>query len=233
MNKVHLEKIETLGKIAVWLVNGQKIRMNKGGDQFTNFGQHYRFPFIPEHEFWLDKETHPDERRFFIDHLLTKYKLMQEGMDYDEAIDWANAQERTERLKAKSIHEILEKVNFLPPNSVHERKIGETKNSVSVWVVDGRMVRSAYFIDFTEGGHDLVYSFVPNKQVWLDNDLKAAERLFVLLHELYERSLMKKGLTYPHAHAHASQLEWNCRHDLEKLKERLLEQGWELNGKNL
>jgi len=228
MDNIHLEKIDTLGKINVWIVDGQKVREGLGFE-FTNFGQHYRFPFIPENEFWIDKEAVPNERRFFIDHLLLEYKLMKDGWSYERALEMADMQERLERLRSKDIKKLLEKVNFLPPNSVHEKRIGETKNGISVWVVDGKIVRSVYFVDFTEGGHDLVYSFVPDKQVWLDNDLKTAEKPFILLHELYERSLMKKGLTYPQAHSHASRLEWNCRHNLEKLKERLLDQGWNLD----
>ena len=44
--------------------------MNALDEEFTNFGQHYRFNCIPENEFWLENEATPDERRFFIDHLL-------------------------------------------------------------------------------------------------------------------------------------------------------------------
>lgn len=230
MDSIRLEKIDTLGKIDIWLVDGQKVRETKSSE-FTNFGQHYRFPFIPENEFWIDKEAVPDERKFFIDHLLMEYKLMKSGWSYERALEMADMQEKLERLRSRKIKELMEKVNFLPPNSVHEKKIGETKTGISVWIVDGKIVRSAYFVDFTEGGHDLVYSFVPHKQVWLDNDLKPEERSFVLLHELYERSLMAKGLTYPQAHAHASRLEWNCRHDLEKLKGKLADQGWNLETK--
>lgn len=229
-NSFLLEKIEDIGKLEVWIVDGRKIR-ERVDREFTNFGQHYHFNFIPENEFWIDKEAVPDERWFFIEHLLTEYKLMKNGLPYEKATELAGMKERFERLKAKDIQKLLDKVNFLPPNSVHEKKIGEAKNRISVWVVDGKIVRSAYFVDFTEGGHDLVYSFVPDRQVWLDNDLEEKEHPYILLHELYERSLMKKGFTYLQAHSHASRLEWNCRHDPEKLKERLLEQGWSLDEK--
>jgi len=45
-------------------------------EEFTNFGQHYRFPFIPERELWIDAEAKDDERAFFIDHLLVEHDLM-------------------------------------------------------------------------------------------------------------------------------------------------------------
>jgi len=223
----HLKKLSRFGKLSAWIVNGQKIRETIE-PEFTNFGQHYSFSFIPENELWIDKEASPDERRFFLDHLLMEYKLMEAGLPYERAIEIAGAKEKLERQRAKEVKKILKKTSFPPPNSVHEKLWGETANKISVWIVDGKIVRSVYFVDFTEGGHDLVYSFVPDGQVWLDNDLKAIERPYVLLHELYERSLMKKGLTYSQAHWRASKLEWSSRHNEDQLKSKLLELGWSL-----
>ena len=42
--------------IQVWVVDGEYIRTYVD-EEFTNFGQHYRFPYIPENEFWLDREN--------------------------------------------------------------------------------------------------------------------------------------------------------------------------------
>jgi hypothetical protein len=67
------------------------------------------------------------------------------------------------------------------------------RGEISIWIVDGRLVRSVFDVDFTEGGHDYVYEFVPQNEVWIDNDLEESERPFVLLHELHERNLMAKG----------------------------------------
>jgi hypothetical protein len=53
-------------------------------EEFTNFGQHYRFHFIPINEFWLDQQHAPGEEQFFIDHLLVEYRLMRYGMDYGQ-----------------------------------------------------------------------------------------------------------------------------------------------------
>lgn len=228
INGVYLAKIREVGEFKVWVVDGAKIRRDLD-PQFTNFGQPYRFKFIPENEFWIDKEAHPDERRFFIDHLLIECKLMKDGCTYEEAITVADMRESAERMRAKGIKQILDKVNFLPPNSVHEKLLGKTEDGIDVWLVDGKMVRTAYFVDFTEGGHDEIYSFIPEKEVWLDNDLVAKERPFVLLHELFERRLMKKGMDYDAAHEKASQVEWQCRHEPEKLERELLKLGWDIN----
>lgn len=222
----HLKKIGHRGEITVWLVDGQKIR-KKVDPEFTNFGQHFRFPFIPENEFWIDKEAVPDERRFFIDHLITELKLMKKGLSYEEALNRADLVERSERQKAKKIKKLEDEGYSTKVENVRLRLLGKTSNGLSVWLVDGKLTRSLFFIDFTEGGHDLVYSFMPQSEVWLDNDLARQERPFILLHELYERWLMTKGLTYSQAHKKASRLEWQCRYSSEKLNKFLTKLGWQ------
>jgi hypothetical protein len=82
-------------------------------------------------------------------------------------------------------------------------------------------------VDFTEGGHDHVYEFVPENEVWIDNDLEEAERPYVLLHELHERNLMSKGWTYSRAHEDSSRIEYHCRHHPNELHEALAKEGWE------
>ena len=66
--------------------------------------------------------------------------------------------------------------------------------------------------DFTAGGHDHVYEFVPQGEVWIDSDIEEKERGFVLLHELHERNRMAVGWSYDKAHAESSRLEYHCRH---------------------
>jgi hypothetical protein len=43
----YLEKIDERGKLQVWIVDGSYIRGNID-EEFTNFGQHYGFPYVPE-----------------------------------------------------------------------------------------------------------------------------------------------------------------------------------------
>ena len=71
---------------------------------------------------------------------------------------------------------------------MHERLWKQLENAVSVWIVNGRLVRSVFDIDFTAGGHDHVYEFVPRGEVWIDDAIVEKERGFVLLHELHERN---------------------------------------------
>lgn len=221
-----IRKLSDRGRIEIWLVDGNKIRTNLE-KEFTNFGQHFRFPVIPENEFWIDQERAPDERGFFIDHLLVEWRLMKQGKDYNPACDAADAKERSERERTRDQKKVAGSDGEPQPTKVHIKNLQTLKNGVKVWLVDGRLVRSAFRVEFTEGGHDMVYVFVPEKEVWVDNDLVSEERPYVILHELYERQLMEKDkLTYSRAHRKASRLEWESRRDEVALKKNLAAVGW-------
>lgn len=96
MEPPYLEKVGQRGPIAVWIVDGSYVRKNLD-EEFTNFGQHYRFSFIPENEFWIDRETAQDEQQFFIDHLLIEHRLMKKGTPYVKALEIADRKERAEK----------------------------------------------------------------------------------------------------------------------------------------
>ena len=100
------------------------------------------------------------------------------------------------------------------------------RSPVQVWIVQGRLVRSVFDIDFTAGGHDYVYEFVPANEVWIDDDIAEEERGYVLLHELHERNRMSTGWSYDKAHAESSRLEYHCRHHPDELHEKLAAEGW-------
>jgi hypothetical protein len=202
------------GGFAVWVVNGAYIRENLD-EEFTNFGQPLNFRFIPAGEFWLDEENAPGEAWFFIDHLLVENKFMARGVAYDKALAEADAVEKSERDKSQRGREAGEVARAGRTDEllrkVHEDLWAEFSGTVKVWVVDGELVRDLYFIDFTEGGHDKVYKFVPAGEVWIDDDVNPAERRFILLHELHERALMARGWAYPRAHKDSSRIEYKCR----------------------
>jgi hypothetical protein len=220
------KKDATRGDYQVWIVDGAYIRGHID-EEFTNFGQHYRYPYIPEKEFWIDKEAEHDERAFFIEHLLIEHDLMAKGASYAEAITEADRVERKERRRAGDIRKVTNHGKELPdPNAVHERLWKKLENGVSVWIVNGRLVRSAFDIDFTAGGHDHVYEFVPNGEVWIDDAIEEKERGFVLLHELHERNLMAKGWPYSKAHNDSSHMEFRCRHHPDALHDALATEGW-------
>ena len=222
----YLKKVGYRGKIAIWVVDGSYVRAHLD-EEFNNFGQHYVFGCIPKDEFWLDKEAKEDEQKFFIDHLLVEHRLMEKGVPYDAALDQADKREMVERKRVGDIKRLTKGKDLPDAKKTHVRLWKALESGVSVWIVDGRLVRSVFDIDFTEGGHDYVYEFVPQNEVWIDNDLEEAERPYVLLHELHERNLMAKGWTYTKAHEDASKIEYNYRHHPNELHIALSEEGWE------
>lgn len=226
LKSVYLKKIDERGDIQVWIVDGAYIRGHID-EEFTDFGQHFRFPYIPVNEFWIDREKDPEEIQFFIDHLLVEHRLMAQGIPYEKALPEADRQERKERRRAGDIAKITRHGQVLPDaKSVHERLWKKMENGISVWIVNARLVRSVFDIDFTEGGHDYVYEFVPDNEVWIDDGVTESERGFILLHELHERNRMAKWWTYNQAHAESSRLEYRCRHHPDELHDKLIAEGW-------
>jgi hypothetical protein len=222
----YLRKDEKIGDLQVWVVDGSYIRGHID-EEFTNFGQHYRFPYIPQNELWIDQEAEQDEHRFFIDHLLVEHDLMSKGKSYQEAIVLADRVERKERRRSGDVRKATHNGKQLPDAAaVHERLWKTLENGVQVWIVNGRLVRSVFDIDFTAGGHDHVYEFVPKGEVWIDDDIIEKERGLVLLHELHERNQMAKGMPYSKAHAESSRLEFRCRHHPDELHDALASEGW-------
>ena len=222
----YITMVEERGDFKIWIVDGSYIRGHID-EEFTNFGQHFRFPYIPENELWLDQEAEHDERQFFIDHLLVEHRLMKAGQPYAEAIVEADRQERKERRRAGDVRKATGSGTALPVGeSMHEKLWKTLENGVSVWIVNGRLVRSTFDIDFTEGGHDKVYEFVPGDEVWIDDAIIEQERGYILLHELHERNRMSGGWPYSKAHAESSRLEYRCRHHPDELHDALAAEGW-------
>ncbi len=225
----YLEEIDHVGDLTVWIVDGPYIRGHID-EEFTNFGQHYRFPYIPEKEFWIDQiapGADTGEVRFFVDHLLVEHRLMAKGMPYERAIEIADREERKQRRRAGDVHRFTEHGTKLPdPHQCHERMWKTLESGVCVWIVNGRCVRSVFDIDFTAGGHDFVYEFVPEKEVWIDDAIEEDERPYVLLHELHERNRMAAGWPYSKAHAESSKVEYRCRHHPDELHDALAAEGW-------
>jgi len=245
-----IKKIGKRGDIAIWLVDGTGIRRDLD-EEFTNFGQHFDYPFIPKNEFWIDKEQKKGEIKYYIDHMLIERRLMAEGKSRGYAADKASIMERRERSKSRLIEmgikkEISDKEII---KKIHKKLLKEYSGKVRVWIINGELVRGIFYVDFTEGGHDKVYSFIPRNEVWLDDDVNPDERKFILLHELHERNLMpehhdikiKDGSVknnrdyfkvYGLAHESASKLEYFCRRHPDKLDKKLKAEIVKSNRKN-
>jgi hypothetical protein len=219
IKNVYIKRFGKVSGFKVWIVDGKYIRDNLD-EEFTNYGQHYLFKFIPENEFWIDRERGLGEEKYFIDSMLVMNRLISRGFSSKEAAKVADRLERRERAKSKLMKKEIEikktKGNVL--KTVYKNLIEEYKErKIKIWIVKGVLVRDLFFLDFTEGGHDKVYSFIPKNEVWIDDDLDLIERKFVILHELHERNLMCRGEEYDSAHKSSSRIEYYCRKHPRKL----------------
>ncbi len=78
-----------------------------------------------------------------------------------------------------------------------------SNDKVSIYQVNGFYIRNQVDINFTEGGHDYLYEWIPKGEIWLDN-VNKIEHSFIALHELAERRLMSGGMDYDEAHEKAN-----------------------------
>ena len=226
LREPRLKKLGTRNGLTIWLVDGAYVRKNLD-EEFSNFGHHYTFDEIPKGELWLDTETDPDEQKFYIGHMLVEYRARVKGVDSETARQRANAHERRQRIRAGDLRKVKRGKQLPQPAAVRDRLWKVLPSGVNVWFVKGRLVRSVYDVEFTEGGHEHVYEFIPQNELWIDNDVHVEEQGFVAFHELHERNLMAEGATYDDAHEKASRLERYYRNHPAELHEALIKEGWE------
>jgi len=213
IKKAYIKELSKISGFKVWIVDGKYIR-NNIDEEFTNCGQYYKFKFIPKNEFWIDRERNPGEEKYFIDSMLIMNRLMAKGISHKVAVKAADRAEKRERAKSKLMKKELKikksKGNVI--STVYNILLEKySSKKIKIWIVKGELVRDLFFLDFTEGGHNRVYSFIPKDEVWIDDDLSSVERKFVLLHELHERNLMSLGEDYDSAHRSSSEIEYFCR----------------------
>jgi hypothetical protein len=208
----YLRKLRKLSRITVWLVDGEYIRKNISED-FVNYDHHGRLFFIPEDEFWIAQGSDPEEMKFYIDRMYVEHVLIASGMGYDRASEKAGIFEKRERAKSATVDKLgSAKGKEGIAKKVRKKLLKSYSGKVKVWVVDGMLVRSLLFTDFGGGGHDRIYHFVPEDEIWIDDDILPGERKFIILHELHERMLMAAGSTYADGHAKATVVEDFFRH---------------------
>ncbi|HUX80795.1 MAG TPA: hypothetical protein VMV38_00495 [Candidatus Paceibacterota bacterium] len=222
---IYLKKLDEQDGYTAWLVNGALVR-KEFDENFVEYDYHGHFRFIPEKEFWIDDEMSEKEYRLYIKRLLKEVSLLKEGVSVVEAAHQADLFEETLRQNGKRMQKILTSQNQETlRRSVKKEKINEYSGVVSVWLVDGSLVRSVYMLGYAEGGHDVVYAWIPKNEIWLEESLKVEERAFIVLHELHERYLMlSQEMSYANAHHEATIVEDHYRENRKGLEERILEE---------
>ena len=157
----------------------------------TNIGSYSPKFYIPEGEVWIDQIL-KDEADFLmaVDAFIDP---AAKGLSYEELRDEARIKFRTE--------------GDMPEHVVRS----EEREGITVRYIDGKIVRNYLDPEFVMGGHDLVYDYIPDGEIWIDAKVDPVEALFVLCHEIVERDHMKKGKSYEVAHEHGSVVEREMR----------------------
>ena len=209
MNKnIYIKKVNNVGDCAVWLVDGALIR-KEINENFVKCADSNQFEFISKNEFWIDEDLDPKEYRYFIDRFIYEKGLLDSGENYAKADKKADEFERNERQNSADIRQVLKsslnKKELL--EKIKKKIIEKYSGKIQVWLVDGNLVRSFFLLDYCEGGHDLVYPFIPKNEIWIEEALSPEERKFIILHELHERHLMSQGKSYKNAHIGTTEVE--------------------------
>ena len=207
----------------MWLIDGAMVRRDVNED-FAEQGYHAWYKFIPQNEIWIEKDTNESEWKYFLENIDFETEGTAKGKPLDVMGEKSDEFEQKDRQSSGVIRKILESPDDREEalKKIHVRKLDEYWNDyVTVWLVDGEIVRGLYRLEYACGGHDLVYDFIPKGEVWIEEVLEPEERKIILLHELHERILMSHGKDYLHAHHGATIVESHYRHHPEELDERL------------
>jgi hypothetical protein len=104
----------------------------------------------------------------------------------------------------------------LVSKGIRVKRVGKL-NGMTVYTVNGEILRLDVDVDFTAGGNGARYGYVPINEIWLDKDMSFVDKTATLLHEYVEYDIMTRdGLPYDAAHDLASEAEHTFRLKLVK-----------------
>jgi hypothetical protein len=202
----------------VWMVDGNRVR-DRVYPEWLYGGNGERYRFNPVREIWIDNAIACSEYRYTLAHELLERDLMAKlGMTYGDAHDSAlmleDSMRHADRAMCLAHENVLRAIPPIDddstkelewlPDSVRLHNVYlqrfETLDSITVWIVDGNVVRRDIFPDFGFSGNDLAYLFIPRREIWLDDAMSSEDILFSVLTEKRERELMTRGVGYDSAY---------------------------------
>lgn len=153
---------------------------------------------IPPDQIWIDAR-YRDETAFLIKLYIAEQQYAAEnGVNY-------SAKKFREKIK-----KYLTWSGPKPKLTDFTVKIRRKKNFI-IRFVDGAIVRQWIDPWFSFGGHSLVYDYIPNNEIWIDNKQDPREVKYTIIHEIRERWHMSRNVSYDKAHELATQYEWSLR----------------------
>jgi len=206
---------------AIWIVDGYKVRHNVY-NSFLYGGNEQRYPFNPKGEIWIDNALSCEEFEMTLIHELNERHLMAKfGWTYLKAHDSSLQLEvKTRRFyddicrkHEASLHKVgvtdhdnIKEIKDIPDSiqlqNIYRLPVG-VRNGISIWIVDGYLVRKNIFPDFGFSGNDLSCHFIPKKEIWIDGQISCEETEYSIGVEMIERQEMVKGKAYSDAYEDA------------------------------
>ena len=205
----------------IWIIDGYKVRHNIY-NSFLYGGNEQRYPFTPKGEIWIDNALSCEEFEMTLIHEINERHLMAKfGWTYLKAHDSSLQLEvKTRRLYdsickaheaslgkiAVTDHDNIKEIMDIPDSvqlkNIYRLPIG-VRDGISVWIVDGYLVRKNIFPDFGFSGNDLSCHFIPPKEIWIDGQISCEETEYSIATELMERREMTEKKAYSDAYEDA------------------------------
>jgi hypothetical protein len=219
----------------VWIIDGNQVRL-KIFSSFLYGGNEQRYPFTPKGEIWIDNAISCEEYYLTLAHELNERHLMAKfGWKYITAHDSSLSLEQTIRHSNEEIcraHEdSLKKVAVTDydnikeikgiPDSVRLQNIyripAGKREGITIWIVDGYIVRKSIYPDFGFSGNDLSYHFIPKNEIWIDGQVSCEETEYSIGNELIERKQILAGKSYDDAYSDAIDITLQHRQVMDEL----------------
>jgi hypothetical protein len=187
-------------------------------EEFTTVGSRGEFPgVVPGGEVWISRRHFRREGIFLAARALARTGATRRGLSDDDAYEAGMDAERhlREDLTGEEFRD--GKPHRQVPEKLYDRlftTIPDPDGPVKAWLIDGFFARCWYKTDYAEGGHFVVYPWVPSHEIWLEQDTDPRELPFILAHEYLELRMMRDGgLEYDEAHEIAAKIEFDLRRE--------------------
>ncbi len=227
-----------LGKsdnLNIWIIDGNIVR-EKIFSSFLYGGNEQRYPFNPKGEIWIDNAISCEEFGLTLAHELNERHLMAKfGWTYLAAHDsslmleqlirrendeMCREHEASIRKVAVTDYEDIKEIKTLPDSirlqNIYRVPLG-IREGLSVWIVDGYMVRKTIYPDFGFSGNDLAYHFIPPDEIWIDGQVSCEETEYSITTEINERKFFASGKSYDDAFSDAIDITQINRENMAKL----------------
>jgi hypothetical protein len=209
--------IEKRGPISIYNVDALQLRdTNVILQEFSDYAIHSDFNIIPNDEVWVDSRSL--EQQYLIYEALTRIKYEELGSSKEHAYDKAEQKNKARREKEDNVK--MCPWNYSPvfdediKKQIYLKKWTTIKcdDDIHVFIINGNFVRDYFKTDFVEGGHYIVYKWIPKNEIWIDDEVSVKEWILILIHEIAEMIMMQKnGFDYEKGHRKASKIEWSFR----------------------